>query len=101
MTTRHLAAMLASDMVNYARGLGRLMLDTMDGTFVFDFCDCRIGQEMDPIQTLLIGAADHDVRQAVVAGRTVGDRRRDSRPRHACRRSSRPGAIRPLDVAHP
>jgi hypothetical protein len=31
MTTRHLAAMLASDMVNYARGLGRLMLDTMDG----------------------------------------------------------------------
>jgi hypothetical protein len=38
---------------------------------VFDFDNDRIGQTIDPIQTLLIGATGRDVRHVVVAGRMV------------------------------
>jgi hypothetical protein len=38
---------------------------------VFDFGHDRIGQTIDPIQTLLIGSAGRDVRHVVVAGRSV------------------------------
>jgi hypothetical protein len=38
---------------------------------VFDFSHDRIGQVIDPIQTLLIGGSGRDVRDVVVAGRSV------------------------------
>jgi cytosine/adenosine deaminase-related metal-dependent hydrolase len=51
--------------------LGRLMPGAAADIVVFDFGHDRIGQTIDPIQTLLIGGAGRDVRQVVVAGRSV------------------------------
>lgn len=51
--------------------LGRLMPGAMADIVVFDFSNDRIGQVIDPIQTLLIGALGRDVRHVVVGGRTV------------------------------
>ncbi len=51
--------------------LGRLMPGAQADIVVFDLSNDRIGQVIDPIQTLLIGASGRDVRHVVVAGRTV------------------------------
>lgn len=51
--------------------LGRLMPGAMADIVVFDLSHDRIGQVIDPIQTLLIGASGRDVRHVVVAGRMV------------------------------
>jgi cytosine/adenosine deaminase-related metal-dependent hydrolase len=51
--------------------LGRLMPGAMADVVVHDFSNDRIGQVIDPIQTLLIGASGRDVRHVVVGGRTV------------------------------
>jgi cytosine/adenosine deaminase-related metal-dependent hydrolase len=51
--------------------LGRLMPGTAADIVVFDFSHDRIGQTIDPIQTLLIGGAGRDVRHVIVAGRDV------------------------------
>jgi len=51
--------------------LGRLMPGAMADIVVHDFSNDRIGQVIDPIQTLLIGASGRDVRHVVVGGRTV------------------------------
>jgi cytosine/adenosine deaminase-related metal-dependent hydrolase len=51
--------------------LGRLMPGALADIVVFDFDNDRIGQTIDPIQTLLIGATGRDVRHVVVAGRMV------------------------------
>jgi cytosine/adenosine deaminase-related metal-dependent hydrolase len=51
--------------------LGRLMPGAAADIVVFDFGHDRIGQTIDPIQTLLIGSAGRDVRHVVVAGRSV------------------------------
>ncbi|MBS0561998.1 MAG: amidohydrolase family protein [Proteobacteria bacterium] len=49
--------------------LGRLMPGAAADIAVFDFSHDRIGQVIDPIQTLLIGASGRDVRHVIVAGR--------------------------------
>ena len=51
--------------------LGRLEPGALADIVVFDFADDRIGQVIDPIQTLLIGASGRDVRHVVVGGRMV------------------------------
>jgi cytosine/adenosine deaminase-related metal-dependent hydrolase len=51
--------------------LGRLMAGAAADIVVFDFGHDRIGQTIDPIQTLLIGGAGRDVRHVVVGGRSV------------------------------
>jgi cytosine/adenosine deaminase-related metal-dependent hydrolase len=51
--------------------LGRLMPGAAADIVVFDFGHDRIGQTIDPIQTLLIGGAGRDVRHVVVGGRAV------------------------------
>ncbi len=51
--------------------LGRLAPGAMADIVVFDFGNDRIGQVIDPIQTLLIGASGRDVRHVVVGGRMV------------------------------
>jgi cytosine/adenosine deaminase-related metal-dependent hydrolase len=51
--------------------LGRLMPGAQADIVVFDFANDRIGQTIDPIQTLLIGGSGRDVRHVVVAGRRV------------------------------
>jgi cytosine/adenosine deaminase-related metal-dependent hydrolase len=51
--------------------LGRLMPGAAADIVVFDFGHDRIGQTIDPIQTLLIGGAGRDVRHVVVGGRSV------------------------------
>ena len=51
--------------------LGRLMQGAAADIVVFDFGHDRIGQTIDPIQTLLIGGAGRDVRHVVVGGRSV------------------------------
>jgi cytosine/adenosine deaminase-related metal-dependent hydrolase len=51
--------------------LGRLMAGAQADIVVFDFANDRIGQTIDPIQTLLIGGSGRDVRHVVVAGRRV------------------------------
>jgi cytosine/adenosine deaminase-related metal-dependent hydrolase len=51
--------------------LGRLMPGAQADIVVFDFANDRIGQIIDPIQTLLIGGSGRDVRHVVVAGRRV------------------------------
>jgi cytosine/adenosine deaminase-related metal-dependent hydrolase len=51
--------------------LGRLMPGAAADIVVFDFGHDRIGQTIDPMQTLLIGGAGRDVRHVVVAGRSV------------------------------
>lgn len=51
--------------------LGRLMPGVMADIVVFDFGNDRIGQVIDPVQTLLIGASGRDVRHVVVGGRFV------------------------------
>jgi cytosine/adenosine deaminase-related metal-dependent hydrolase len=51
--------------------LGRLMPGAAADIVVFDLSGDRIGQVIDPIQTLLIGGSGRDVRDVVVAGRFV------------------------------
>ena len=51
--------------------LGRLMPGAMADIVVFDLGNDRIGQTIDPIQTLLIGGTGRDVRHVVVGGRMV------------------------------
>jgi cytosine/adenosine deaminase-related metal-dependent hydrolase len=51
--------------------LGRLMPGAMADIVVFDFSHDHVGQIIDPIQTLLIGASGRDARHVVVAGRMV------------------------------
>src|SRR5262249_1106936 len=51
--------------------LGRLMPGAMADIVVFDFGHDRIGQTIDPIQTLLVGASGRDGRHVVIAGRMV------------------------------
>ena len=51
--------------------LGRLMPGAQADITVFDFSHPLIGRVIDPIQTLLIGAAGRDVRDVFVAGRHV------------------------------
>jgi cytosine/adenosine deaminase-related metal-dependent hydrolase len=51
--------------------LGRLTPGAVADIAVFDFGNDRIGQVIDPIQTLLIGASGRDVRHVVVAGHMV------------------------------
>jgi cytosine/adenosine deaminase-related metal-dependent hydrolase len=51
--------------------LGRLMAGAQADIVVVDLSHDRIGQTIDPIQTLLIGASGRDVRHVVVAGRMV------------------------------
>ena len=51
--------------------LGRLEPGALADIVVFDLAGDRIGQVIDPIQTLLIGASGRDVRHVVVGGRMV------------------------------
>jgi cytosine/adenosine deaminase-related metal-dependent hydrolase len=51
--------------------LGRLQAGAKADITVFDFGHDRIGQVIDPIQTLLIGGSGRDVRDVVVNGRAV------------------------------
>jgi cytosine/adenosine deaminase-related metal-dependent hydrolase len=51
--------------------LGRLRAGAAADVVVFDLGHDRIGQTIDPIQTLLIGGAGRDVRHVIVAGRDV------------------------------
>ena len=51
--------------------LGRLAPGAMADIVVFDLSNDRIGQVIDPIQTLLIGVSGRDVRHVFVAGRMV------------------------------
>lgn len=51
--------------------LGRLQAGAKADITVFDFSHPRIGQVIDPIQTLLIGGSGRDVRDVFVDGRHV------------------------------
>src|SRR5262249_42871802 len=51
--------------------LGRLEPGAQADIVVFDFAHDRIGQVIDPIQTLLVGGSGRDVRHVVVGGRMV------------------------------
>lgn len=51
--------------------LGRLMPGAKADIVVIDLGHDRIGQVIDPIQTLMIGGAGHDVRTVIIDGRFV------------------------------
>ncbi len=51
--------------------LGRLQAGAAADIVVHDFGHDRIGQIIDPIQTMMVGGAGRDVRSVVVAGRFV------------------------------
>ena len=51
--------------------LGRLMPGAMADLAVFDLSHDRIGQVIDPVQTLMVGGSGRDVRDVVVNGRFV------------------------------
>jgi hypothetical protein len=51
--------------------LGRLAPGAMADIVVFDLSNDRIGQVIDPIQTLLIDVLGRDVRRVFIAGRMV------------------------------
>ena len=51
--------------------LGRLKAGAAADIVVFDFGNPRIGQVIDPVQTLLIGSSGRDIRDVFVAGRQV------------------------------